>query len=304
MASPVQTSSPPVDGRRAHWDLGTPPMEILRAPGPAERNPHGHAVVRRRTELAVAVAAPALALALWQWAARSGWINTQFFPAPSTIWSAGVEMVRSGDLQHNLYVSSRRVLLGFLLGVGSGTVVGAVMGMSRLLRAALEPMLSALYTVPKLALLPLLLLIFGIGETALVLLIAITVFFFMWISSMAAIMGVAEGHIEAVRSFGANRFQTFRHVLLPAAIPQLFVGLRLAAGVSVLVMVGIEFVQSSEGIGHLIWFSWSLFLPARMYVGIIVVALMGLVFTEVVKLLGRRAAPWAEDSSTSGHSQL
>ena len=286
------TSTQPPTAKRAE-------SEVVRRPGAADTDPRRHALRRRVIERSVALVVPIVGFGLWEWAARAGYINTQFFPAPSRIWRTGVDMLQDGDLQHDLYVSSRRVIFGYLLGVSTGTLVGVLMGMSRLLRAALEPTLSALYTVPKLALLPLLLLIFGIGERPLVIMIAITVFFFMWISSMSAIMSVAEGHREAVRSFGANHRQMFAHVLFPAAIPQLFVGLRLSAGVSVLVMVGTEFVQSSDGIGHLIWFSWSLFLADRMYVGIILVAILGLLFTELIKLIGRRVAPWAENEPGS-----
>jgi sulfonate transport system permease protein len=270
---------------------------IRRVPGPAEQDPKGHQAKRRWLERALAFGIPLILLGVWQWSSHAKLINPQFFPPPTAIWNSGVSMIRSGTLQSNLWVSTRRVLEGFALGVGSGILVGLLMGMSRTIRAALDGLLSALYTVPKLALLPLLLLIFGIGETPQVLVIALTVFFFMWISTMAAIIEVNEGYREAVRSFGGNQFQLFRHALLPASLPQIFVGLRIAAGVSVLVMVGTEYVEGNSGIGHLIWFSWSLFLASQMYVGIVMVALMGLLFTMIVRTVGRWVSPWAARDS-------
>lgn len=97
------------------------------------------------------------------------------------------------------------------------------------------------------------------------------------------------------QSLRANRWQTFRHVVFPASLPQIFVALRLTAGASILVLVAVEFVQGQEGLGYLIWNSWSLFLADRMYVGIVVVAVAGALFTMLVAAVGRRVARWAPD---------
>jgi NitT/TauT family transport system permease protein/sulfonate transport system permease protein len=274
--------------------------EVEFRPTAAEIDPVGYFRTRRLAELGLAVGVPALLLALWQLAASQDWIDTRFFPAPSTIVSTAKELIDSGELQHDVFVSVRRVLFGFALGVLSGTVAGTAMGMSRWLRAAFEPLLDALYTVPKLAMLPLLLMIFGVGDTPKILLIAITVFFFMWIASMAAVMAVPGGYREAIRSLGAGRWSEFRHVLFPAALPQIFVAMRVSAGVSVLVLVGAEFVQGNDGIGHLIWFSWSLFIARRMYVGIVVVAVLGLLFAMLIQAIPRRIVPWASEDELSG----
>jgi NitT/TauT family transport system permease protein/sulfonate transport system permease protein len=273
-------------------------------PTASETDPVRYQRRRRSAEIGLGIAVPAALIALWQLAASNNWIDTRFFPAPSTIVDTADELIRSGELQDAVVASMRRVFLGFLIGVTSGIAVGMVMGMSRWVRAALEPLLDALYTVPKLALLPMLLMIFGVGEAPKVLLIGITVFFFMWIASMAAVMAVPAGYREAIRSLGAGRWSEFRHVLFPASLPQIFVAMRVSAGVSVLVLVGVEFVQGNDGIGHLIWFSWSLFIARRMYVGIVVVALLGIVFAWVVQLLAKRIVPWAtEDELGSGRGK-
>jgi len=264
-----------------------------RQPGPAELDQRRHRSRRRAVDIGLGVGVPVVLLLLWEWAAGTERIDARLFPPPSTIWDTAVDLHRSGELWSDVLVSTRRVLYGFVLGSGVGIAVGLLTGMSRLLRAALDPLLAALYTVPKLALLPLFLLIFGVGETPKIVLIASTVFFFMWISTGSAIAMVAPEHLEVARSVGAGRWRTFVHVYLPASLPQVFVGLRVAAGVSVLVMVGVEFVQSTDGIGFLIWHSWSLFIASRMYVGIVVVALMGYLFIQVVGFLGRRLTPWA-----------
>src|SRR6185312_14643218 len=123
------------------------------------------------------------------------------------------------------------------------------------------------YTVPKLAILPLLLLILGIGEAPKLTLIAVTVFFIVLINTNGALEAVPPAHVEAGRSFGLNRIDMIRHIILPAASPQIFVGLRIAAGMAVLALVGAEFVAAESGLGYLIWNSWNLGIPSYMYIG-------------------------------------
>jgi sulfonate transport system permease protein len=172
------------------------------------------------------------------------------------------------------------------------------MGVSRLIRAALDSLLTALYTVPKLALIPVFVTLFGFGDLPRIALIAVTVFFFVWISTMSAIMGVEEGYREAALSFGASKWQIFRHVLFPGALPQIFVGLRIAAGVAVLMLIGVELVLASDGLGALIEKGRTLFLPELTYVGIALSALLGLTFTYLVRILGRVLVPWAPEDQT------
>lgn len=265
---------------------------LRREPGPAERNRRADRARQRRREAALAWAVPMGLVGAWQWAAATKTISPLFFPAPTDVVATASDMLASGELQHDLAATATRIVLGLGLGVASGVIAGFAMGMSRLLRAALDSTLSALYVVPKLALLPLLLLIFGVGETPTILLVAIAVFFLVWITTMHAVMSVPEGWREAARSFGAGRRQLIRHVFLPASLPQILTGLRLATGTAVLTTVAIEFVQSSDGMGRLIWLSWSLFLPGRMYVGIVVVALLGVAANLVVRLAARLLTPW------------
>lgn len=268
-------------------------------PGAPERDPMRFARRRRVLELLLAAGFPVLLLLLWQASATRGWLDARFFPSPTTIAQEAVELLKTGDLQEALWFSTRSLVVGYLCGVTLGLTIGGVTGTSRWFRVALEPVLSALYTVPKLAIFPLLLLIFGLGNTPKIVLISISVYFYVWISTMSGLMSVPNGYREAAASFNAQRMQMFRHVMLPGALPQIFVGLRLGAGVSVLVMVGAEFVSGNEGLGHLIWQSWQLLIARRMYVGIVTVSLLGVVAMSLVKFAGRRLMPW--DTS---HSDL
>jgi sulfonate transport system permease protein len=266
---------------------------IVREPGAAERAPARAAARRRSLEVGLAIAVPVVLIALWQLAAERGWIDARLYPAPSTIAANGWDRAVDGKLWPDVWATTRRVVLGFLLGTAIGVVLGLLMGTSRTVRAALEPLLDALYVVPKLALLPIFLNMFGLGEGPQLALVAATVFFFVWISTMTAIMAVPEGYQEAGAVFGASRRQMFRHVLLPGALPQILVGTRIAAGVSVLVIVAAEFVAATDGLGYLIFNSRSLFQNDVMYVGIVCVALLGVIFSEIIRFLGRRLTPWA-----------
>lgn len=269
--------------------------QTVRRPGPAELHPRHFQTRRRRIDALLSWGVPILIFAVWEVTGQLGVLDTRFFPPPSTIWDAAVASVRDGSLTSAIVVSARKVVIGFILGTLTGVAVGIALGISRVLRAALEPLIVALYTVPKLSLLPVLLLIFGLGELPQILLIAISVFFLISISTVAAMVAVPGPYLETAHSFQATRMQTFRHVQLPASLPAIGTAMRLSAGMSVLVMVGIEFLLGGEGLGNLIWSSWTLFLPERMYVGIVVVGVFGLVFTNVVTYVARRSAPWADN---------
>lgn len=247
---------------------------------------------RRIEDLVLAIGVPLMLFAMWQAAAVNEWINPLYFPAPSTIWTTTLELIESGELQEAMAASLSRMGWSLWWGVITGVAAGFAMGLWRRLRVALEPLLSGLYTVPKLALLPLFLLIFGPGETPIIITGASTVFFFMWIATMAAVIAVDAGYHDAASVFGASRIALMRHVIVPAVLPHILVALRASTGIAVLVIVGTEFVQSSSGLGHMIWFSWSLFQASRMYVGIVIVGLLGFMFTLIIKMLGRVSVRW------------
>jgi ABC-type nitrate/sulfonate/bicarbonate transport system permease component len=266
--------------------------EVVRRPTLEDSDPRRFQLRRRRLERTLAWTLPLLVLAAWQVFAVAGWLDRKFFPPPGDIWRTGVQLARSGALWHDTFVSSRRLLYGFGLGSLVGIAVGVWTGTSKLARASLEPLVYALWTVPKLALLPLMLLIFGLGDKPIIVLIAINCFFIMMIPTTGAIVSVDPGYVEVSDSFQASRWQRFRDVLLPAALPQIFIALRLSAGAAVLTLVAAEFVQAADGLGFLIWNSWSLYLAKPMYVGIVVVAALGAIFTLLVGAIGRRLSPW------------
>ena len=275
---------------------------LVRRPGPEEVNPARVHRRRRALRLCLAVAVPLVLVLVWQLAAARGWIDDRVYPAPSTIIADGWDRAAAGELWPDVWATLKRVLAGYAIGTAAGYALGLLMGCLPLVRAALEPLLDALYVVPKLALLPVFLNMFGLGEGPQIALVAATVFFFVWISTMSAVIAVPSGHRDAGRVFGASPWQMFRHVLLPASLPSVLVGARIAAGVAVLVIVASEQIAASNGLGHLIFDSRALFQNDVMFVGIVCVAVLGVLFSELVRILGRLLTPWAPRDRGRGQS--
>jgi sulfonate transport system permease protein len=171
------------------------------------------------------------------------------------------------------------------------------MVMSWIARATLEPTLNGLYTVPKLALISIFLIVLGFDNKPIIAVIGITVFFFVWIQTQAAVMSISPSYRDAAQSLGSGRWQMFRHVILPASLPQIFVGLRVAGGVAVLTLIGAEFVftPDQKGIGYKINNARNILDPPQAYAGLVVAGILGVVFTFVIRLIGRFASPWARD---------
>jgi ABC-type nitrate/sulfonate/bicarbonate transport system permease component len=279
------------DGARAAVRPGSG-RSIVMVPGARELNPAKSVRRDKQVTRVLSIAVPVALILLWQGAAEWGWIDIRFFPAPTQIVSDWRGMFKDGQYWTHLWASVQRILYGYLWGAGLGLIVGLMIGRTKMIKAALEPTIVALYTVPKLAILPLLLLIFGIGESPKIMLIAITVFFIVLINTTGALETVPAGHIEAGRSFGLNRFDMVRHVILPSALPQIFIGLRLAAGIAVLALVGAEFVAAKAGLGFLIWNSWNIGIPSYMYIGIISIAILGVLANSLLRFLQKLAVPW------------
>ncbi|GAA1906448.1 ABC transporter permease [Arthrobacter gandavensis] len=271
----------------------TATRKVVIAPRMSDKDPARYARSQRLRSRILGIGTPVILLLAWQIAASVGAVDARFFPAPTTIFAEGTELVSNGQLATDLWATLRSLLIGYGLGFVAGLATGSILGLSQTARAALEPMLSAIYTIPKLAILPLLLLIFGLGELPKILLIALGVFFVIWVTVLEALEDIQPTYLEAAHIFEIRGWQRFRHVLIPAILPSLFTGIRLALANAVLIAVATEFVNGDSGIGYRIWHSWSLFQASQMYVGIVVVAFMGFLLTYFVKWLSSKLVPWA-----------
>lgn len=256
-----------------------------------EREYRRHRRLRLR-DIGLAVATPVVLLLAWEVAALTGALDRRLFTPPSQILVRGWEMIVGGDLWIHIGATVARLAAGLVLGAVAGIVVGLLMGVWRPVRAALGPTFTALYALPKIAILPLLLLIFGLTETPKVLSVAISVFFVVQINTLAGIMQIDARILEAARAYRASGWRLFRYVLLPGATPSILTGLRVSAGMAVIVVTAVEFVASNNGLGYLIWNSWQLFQPQTMFVGLITVSVIGALVTGLVIALERVVLPW------------
>jgi len=254
----------------------------------------GQAELRRaRIEKALSVASPLLILVLWELIVRSKLLDSRIVPAPSMILGTFRSLVESGELLRHLADSLTRVFAGLLLGAVPGLIVGTLMGLSPMTRAVLSPVIASLYPIPKIAVFPLVMAVFGIGELSKYVLVAIAVFFFMAINSFAGVANVDRIYWDVGRTFRVSRLRAILTIALPGALPMIVAGLRLSLGVSLLVLVSAEFVGAKSGIGFLVWNSWQVFDVEAMYVGILVIGLLGWAFFAVMDEVEKRLMPWA-----------
>ncbi|MBF4460994.1 MULTISPECIES: ABC transporter permease [unclassified Rathayibacter] len=237
---------------------------------------------------------PALLLAAWQIATATGAVSLAVFPSPAMVWAAGVDLAQRGALGQDVAISTQRVLIGFALGSALGLVIGALFGLSRFWEVVLAPTLGAIRAVPSLAWVPLLLLWMGIGEESKITLITIGAFFPVF-TTVATALGHVDRHlVEAGRAFGLSGIRLFTTVQLPAVIPSVISGLRLALAQSWLFLVASELIASSMGLGFRLIDSQNNGRIDRVFLAIILLAVLGTLTDSVVGLFQRYAVrKWA-----------
>jgi ABC-type nitrate/sulfonate/bicarbonate transport system permease component len=245
-----------------------------------------------KSERWLAVLSPLALLVLWEGLSRAGILDDRFFPAPTAIISTFVDLAKSGDLWSNTWVSVRRVALGLLLGGIPALGIGLCMGLYRPVRIALDPLVAATYPIPKSAIVPLLLLIFGLGEMSKIVMVAIGAFFPIVMNTAAGVREIPPMYHDVGRTFGASRWQTFRTIALPGALPLIMTGVRLAIGLALILIVIAEMIGAKSGLGYMIWNAWQIFAVPTMYVGLITVSVLGVLFTLALTELERVLVPW------------
>ena len=249
----------------------------------------------RRRERLMSIGSPVALLLAWEAAARLGFIDIRFFPAPSAIIAVLIGMLASGELAEHILISLQRITLGFLLGGIPAVAIGVAMGISRPVRALVDPLIVATYPIPKSAILPFILLIFGLGEMSKVVMVAIGVFFPVAINATAGVLHISPIYLDVGKSFKASRWDTFRTIALPGALPFIMTGIKLGAGLALILIAIAEMVGAKSGIGYMIWSAWETFAVAKMYVGLFVIALIGFGVSFLLREVERWVIRWKPD---------
>lgn len=247
---------------------------------------------RRSLEFALTLSGPILLLLVWELLSRAEVIDPIFWPAPSTIWPTAVDMFLHRDLMGDINISLSRIISGFVIGTVPGVVLGLAMGMWWPVRVFFMPLATAIYAIPKIAILPLVIIAFGIGELSKIMIVAISIFFMIALSTMSGVLAIDQQFHDVARNLGASRIRMFFTVALPGSLPAIFTGMRLALGFALIVIVGSEFLAANKGIGYVIWQSYQILRIREMYVGLIITGLLGWGMNLLLDIVERQLVPW------------
>ena len=262
--------------------------------GTGNRAAAGTVLTSRWTRAGLGLVVPVLVLAAWQITTAAGIFSPVQLPSPSAVYEAAVDLIGRGQLGNHVAISTQRVLIGFAAGGLLGLALGAVLGLSRLADILLGPMIGALRAVPSLAWVPLLILWLKIGEDSKITLIAIGAFFPVFTTVSLALRHVDRNLVEAARAFGLNGLKLLTTVQLPAVVPAVFSGLRLALAQSWLFLVAAELIASSMGLGFLLTDSQNNGRTDRLLLAIILLAVIGKATDALLGLAEKKAVTkWA-----------
>jgi ABC-type nitrate/sulfonate/bicarbonate transport system permease component len=281
--------------------MASNPLLLDEAVGPSQ--PDERDDIRRtvRRDRWLGLASFGAMLALWVAVTGSGlWpplVNPTFLPSPMTVAQTFMKLAQSGyqghTLAHHFLISLMRFGIAFFICILIGVPVGLLMGMHSGVRAVLDPPIETTRPIPKLALLPLFIIWFGIGELSKTIVIIAALFPMISIAAMQSVRGVSIRKIQAAQSLGASRSMIFWRVLLPASLPGIFTGIRVAVGIGVTMLVGAEMVATSDGIAWMALTAADFVQTDVVLVGVLVMAALGYGLDQLFRLLERRAVHWA-----------
>lgn len=247
---------------------------------------------KNRLNQMLTIASPIFLLLLWEFMSRTGILDIRFFPPPSAIVSTFVEMMVSGEMAKHIGVSLYRIFAGFLLGVIPGVIIGLLMGLYSPIRYFVSPIVMVLMPIPTIALLPIIIIFFGIGDLSKVVAIAGSVFFPVVINTVAGVINIDSIYLDVAKNYGAGKVNFFFKIALPGAMPVMLEGIQMGQAIALLTIVAAEMIGATSGIGYLIWTSYKAFLLQEMYVGLILISFFGYLFSLMLRGIQKKLLPW------------
>ena len=246
-------------------------------------------------EFTIPLATMLVVLGTWEALVHGGLLRAAFFPPPTSILQTLLGLGLGRELWVHATITFARLFASFLMALIPGTVLGLAMGWWSAVRLAAEPLARLLFPIPSIAFFPVVIFYLGLSEWGLLLTAAVTPFIIITVQAAAAVEGLDRTLLEAGRNYGATGSRLFIKVILPAALPQLFVGYRIALGVGFIVTVAVEMIAAKYGLGGFLWHSWQILRIEEMYVGLILIGLLGVLVTYSLEVLGDRLMPWKVD---------
>ena len=231
-------------------------------------------------------------LAAWQWAWSSGRISPLFFTGPSQIVKRAAEEWTGGRLKQDIAYSGANFLLGVGAAIVSGVVVGVVIGWYRRIAMVFEPFLTALYSTPRVAMIPLVLIWFGIGMWSKVFIVFINAFFPVLINTIGGVKAADRDLLRAARAYCASDWQIFTTVVIPGAVPFIITGVRQAVALGLIGVVVGEMFGGSEGIGYMVNYGGQTFQTDAVFLGVVIIAIAGMMLSWLAERLERRFSRW------------
>lgn len=231
-------------------------------------------------------------LGTWAAVTSLGLVNNFLLPDPGTVLATAVELARSGSLLEDVTASLSRVVVGFAAALAAAVPLGIAMGLFARVHYLVDPLVELIRPIPPIAVIPLAMLWFGIGEESKIFLIAFGSFFPILLNTVAGLRSIDPTHVRAIQTLGATRTQVIRSVVLPAAFPHIVVGARLGIAMGFIVLVAAELIAAESGLGYLIEDARRRFATDAVLVGIIVIGLIGLLLNHLMLLMERRVVRW------------
>lgn len=231
-------------------------------------------------------------LIIWEFASWIGWINPQFSSSPTRIIRSGLKLVKDGSLWVHILASGKIFVLGYLLAAIIGIPIGIILGWFKNANVAFGPIIAAFYTTPRIALMPLFIIWFGLGIGSKLALVFLSAVFPLIVNMQVAISNIDEDLARVAKAYGANKKQIFWTIALPLSIPFLITGLRLATGRALLGVVGAEVFGGAEGLGYLIQYAGATFQTDKVFVCVIIIAFVGIIMDRSLLILSKRFDVW------------
>ncbi|MBX5490538.1 MAG: ABC transporter permease [Chloroflexi bacterium] len=238
----------------------------------------------------------AVVLLLWELIVRSGWVNPRLFPSLGVIWDQLVLMFSRGTIWDHLLATLIRVAAGFGLACAGGVLLGFAMARFRWVDRLFEPLFSFGYPIPRVALYPVFVFVFGLGHLSKIAMIFLECLYPIAVNTYYGTRAVNERYVWAARNMGANEVQVFWKVIVPSALPQIFAGLRIALPVALVIAILTEMIGATEGMGYLIAYASASLSRSQVFAGVVVIAVVGFVLDRVLAIVRRRLVFWERES--------